>query len=147
VLHYNEDIFVGYRYFDTYKVKPQFAFGHGLSYTNFEYSNLQVALNQDSTVTVSFNITNTGKRAGYEIAQLYVKPYQSLLPRPEKELKGFEKVWLEPKETKTVKLVCNRDAFEYYDDQNFKWVFENGTYGINVGSASDSIKLKQNINL
>ena len=146
-MHYNEDIFVGYRYFDTYNVKPQFAFGHGLSYTNFEYKNLQVVAASDSTVSVSVEITNTGKREGYEVAQLYVKHFQSLLPRPEKELKGFEKVWLMPGETKAVKMVCNADAFKYYDDQQLKWVLEKGTYGISVGSASDDIRLNQNIQL
>lgn len=145
VMHYNEDIFVGYRYFDTYKVKPQFAFGHGLSYTKFDYKNLQAVANADSTVSVSFSITNYGKKAGYEIAQLYVKPSKSLLPRPEKELKGFEKVWLEPGETKTVSLICKADAFKYYDDQQQKWVLEKGIYGIVLGSASDDIRLNKNV--
>lgn len=147
VVYYNEDIFVGYRYFDTYKVTPQFAFGHGLSYTKFDYKNLQATANADSTVSVTFTITNTGKKAGYEIAQLYVKPSKALLPRPEKELKGFEKVWLEPGETKTVTISCNSDAFKYYDDQQMKWVLEKGTYGICLGSASDDIRLNQNIQL
>ncbi|MRX46914.1 glycoside hydrolase family 3 C-terminal domain-containing protein [Pedobacter puniceum] len=147
VTYYSEDIFVGYRYFDTYKVKPQFAFGHGLSYTKFDYSNLQLSMQADSTVKVTFNIRNTGKTAGYEVAQLYVMPSKALIPRPEKELKGFEKVWLEAGETKTIKLVCSVDDFKYYDDLQAKWVLEKGTYGIAIASSSDDIRLKKNVEL
>jgi len=139
-VNYYDDIYVGYRYFDTYKTEPQFAFGHGLSYTNFEYSNLKVTP-AGKGATVSFSIRNTGKTAGAEVAQVYVKQEQSLLPRPEKELKGFSKVFLQPGESKTVTVSLNENAFQYYDDIKNDWVKEKGFYDILVGGSSRSIKV------
>ncbi|MFZ1786535.1 MAG: glycoside hydrolase family 3 C-terminal domain-containing protein [Ferruginibacter sp.] len=139
-VHYYDDIYVGYRYYDTWKVVPEFAFGHGLSYTNFEYSNLNI-LNENAKVTISFTIKNTGKLAGAEIAQVYVKPYQSVLPRPEKELKEFDKVYLEPGAFKTVTLQLTNDDFSYFDDLKNTWVMDPGKYGILVGASSRDIKL------
>lgn len=139
-VYYNDDIYVGYRYFDTYKVEPQFAFGYGLSYTQFAYSGIQVQSNGNKA-TVTFSITNTGKTAGAEIAQVYVHQQKSLLPRPEKELKAFDKVFLQPGQKKQVTLVLNADAFQYFNDVTNNWVMEKGNYNILVGSSSRDIKL------
>ncbi|MEP7164793.1 MAG: glycoside hydrolase family 3 C-terminal domain-containing protein [Ferruginibacter sp.] len=145
-VNYYDDIYVGYRYFDTYKVNPQFAFGHGLSYTSFEYSNLKVLPNGKGAM-VSFIIKNTGKTAGAEVAQVYVKQEQSLLPRPEKELKGFDKVFLQPGASKTVSIRLTENAFQYYSDIENGWVKEKGTYDILVGSSSRSIRTTAKIKL
>lgn len=144
--HYMEDIYVGYRYFDTYKVDPQFAFGHGLSYTTFAYSALKVTPSGKGA-TVTFSIKNTGKVAGAEVAQVYVKQEVSTLPRPEKELKGFDKVFLNPGESKTVTISLNENAFQYYNDVINEWVKEKGTYDILVGGSSRMIQLNGKVNL
>ena len=144
IVHYHDDIYVGYRYFDTYKVKPQFAFGHGLSYTSFAYSNLKVVAN-GKTVTATFSIKNTGKVAGAETAQLYVHQQKSLLPRPEKELKGFEKIQLAAGEQKTVTIKLGEDDFKYFNDVQNEWVMEGGAYEVLVGTASDQIKLRSTV--
>lgn len=145
-LYYYDDIYVGYRYFDTYKVDPEFAFGHGLSYTSFAYSNIKVTGNGKKT-TVTFTVRNTGKTAGADVAQVYVHQQQSSLARPEKELKGFQKVWLKPGESKTVTVVLNEDAFKYYNDVKMAWVTEKGNFDILVGNSSRDIKLKGVINI
>ena len=139
-VRYKDDIFVGYRYYDTYKVAPQFAFGHGLSYTTFGYTNLRVVPGP-RTVSVSFTLTNTGRRAGAEVAQLYVQaPGGGPVPRAAQELKGFEKVSLPPGQARTVTLVLDRRAFEYYDEKG-GWTLAPGTYGLRVGSSSRDIRL------
>jgi beta-glucosidase len=136
---YKDDIFVGYRYYDTYKVAPQFAFGHGLSYTTFEYGKLAVKpAAQRATVTLT--VRNTGKVAGAEVVQLYVKDLKSAVKRPEKELKGFEKVFLKPGETKTVTMQLPADAFKYYDEAMKQWVLEPGQFEVLVGSSSRDIR-------
>lgn len=145
-VYYKDDIYVGYRYYDTYKVDPQFSFGHGLSYTSFEYGNLNTSVN-GKTATVTFTIKNTGKMAGAEVAQLYVKQEQSLLPRPEKELKGFEKIFLQPGEQKTISIQLNEDAFKYFNDVINDWVMEPGNFDVLVGSSSRNIKLNGKIKL
>jgi len=136
---YKEDIFVGYRYFDTYKVTPQFAFGHGLSYTTFDYGKLAVTPGAQSA-TVTLTVRNTGKVAGAEVVQLYVKDDQSSVKRPEKELKAFEKVFLKPGEAKTVTLKLGADAFQYYDEAKKQWVLEPGKFDVLVGSSSRDIR-------
>jgi len=138
-VEYDDDIFVGYRYFDTWKVKPQFAFGHGLSYTTFQYSNLTVTTH-GQTAVVSLAITNTGHRAGAEVVQVYVKQNHCTLRRPEKELKGFEKVFLQPGETRNVTLTLQKDAFQYYNDLRHAWTLDPGAFTILCGSASDDIR-------
>ena len=145
-VNYNDDIYVGYRYYDTYKVDPQFAFGHGLSYTNFEYSDLNITPNGKGAV-VTFNLKNTGKVGGGEVAQLYVHQQQSTLPRPEKELKAFDKIFLKRGESKTVKFLLDDNAFHYYSDVENKWVMENGMFDILIGSSSRMIKLNGKIKL
>ncbi len=145
-LYYTDDIYVGYRYFDTYKVEPQFAFGHGLSYTTFNYSNLKVEGN-NKKATVTFTLKNTGSVAGAEVAQVYVHQQKSTLARPEKELKSFEKIMLQPGEQKTISLTLNDDAFKYFDDTKNEWVLEPGVFDILVGGSSKAIKLTGKITL
>ena len=146
IVHYYDDIYVGYRYFDTYKITPQFAFGHGLSYSNYEYSNLKLSTNT-TTATATFTVKNTGKYDGAEIAQLYVHQQKSMLPRPEKELKGFEKIQLAAGEQKTITIALDEDAFKYFNDAQNNWVMDGGSFDILVGTASDKIKLKGTIRL
>jgi beta-glucosidase len=132
---------VGYRYYDTYNVAPQFAFGHGLSYTTFAYSNLVVS-KSGRKVTVRFTIRNTGKYAGAEVAQVYVSQQQSVLPRPAKELKGFDKVFLKPGEQKTISVELNEDAFRYFDDRINQWRLDPGVFTVTVGSSSRDLRLE-----
>ncbi|MEO8769229.1 MAG: glycoside hydrolase family 3 C-terminal domain-containing protein [Ferruginibacter sp.] len=139
-VYYYDDIYVGYRYYDTYKVDPQFAFGHGLSYTTFDYSNLSVTAN-GKTATVTLTVKNTGKVAGADVAQVYIKQEHSTLPRPEKELKGFQKVFLQPGEQKTITIELNEAAFQYFNDVQNEWVIEPGIFDVLVGSSSRMIKL------
>jgi beta-glucosidase len=143
---YKEDIFVGYRYFDTYKVAPQFAFGHGLSYTSFKYSTLTVVPGQQQA-TVKLSVTNTGKVAGAEVVQVYVKDEQAAVKRPEKELKGFQKVFLKAGETKAVTLTLDQNAFQYYDESKKQWVLEPGKFEVLVGSSSRDIRLTGSVTL
>ena len=143
---YKDDIYVGYRYFDTYKIAPQFAFGHGLSYTTFQYDQLQVTPGQQSA-TVQLRVTNTGKVAGAEIVQLYVHDPQAAVKRPEKELKGFDKVFLQPGEAKTVTLTLDANAFQYYDEAKKQWVLEPGKFDVLVGSSSRDIRLTGSLTL
>jgi beta-glucosidase len=143
---YKEDIFVGYRYFDTYNVVPQYAFGHGLSYTTFKYDNLSVTPGSKSA-TVKLRVTNSGKTAGAEVVQVYVKDEQASVKRPEKELKGFQKVFLKPGESKTVTLTLDQNAFQYYDEAKKQWVLEPGKFDVLVGSSSRDIRLTGNVTL
>jgi len=145
-VYYYDDIYVGYRYFDTYKVEPQFAFGHGLSYTSFEYSNVKVKADGNGAL-VSFTVKNTGRLAGAEVAQVYVKQERSILPRPEKELKGFDKVFLQPAESKTITMKLDENAFSYYSDADNKWIKEKGMFQIMIGSSSRLIRLMAKINM
>lgn len=140
-VNYLDDIYVGYRYFDTYKVEPQFEFGHGLSYTKFAYSDLQVQPGA-KTATVTFTVKNTGSMAGAEVAQLYVKQEKLNLPRPEKELKGFDKVFLQPGESRRVTLTLNESAFQYFNDKTDRWEMDPGVFDFLVGSSSRDIRLK-----
>lgn len=146
IVHYFDDIYVGYRYYDTYKVDPQFVFGHGLSYTTFTYSNLVVA-GKGKTASLSFTVRNTGKMGGAEVAQVYIKPMQSLLPRPEKELKAFEKIFLKPGESKTVRMQLDESAFQYYNDAEGKWMTDSGEYGILVGGSSRNIQVQSKLKI
>ena len=139
-VEYKEGIFVGYRWFDTKSIEPLFPFGHGLSYTTFEYSNLKLIKGNAGELTVQFDIKNTGKRDGAEAAQIYVRDLESSLPRPEKELKGFEKVFLKAGEKKTVSIKLNKDAFAFYDPKNSMWTAEKGDFKILVGSSSRLIR-------
>ena len=141
---YGEGLFVGYRYYDAKKVEPLFPFGHGLSYTTFEYSNLKLSTDhfaEQDGLDVSLNVSNTGKRAGQEIVQLYVHDLQSNLVRPEKELKAFCKVALAAGETKTVSFHLDKEAFWYYDPAKGGWIVEPGEFEIIVGASSRDLRL------
>jgi beta-glucosidase len=149
-VQYSEGVFVGYRHFDRSETKPLFAFGHGLSYTTFEYSNLSVTPptgNLSEPVTVSFEVKNTGHREGAEVAELYVGDSHSSVPRPVKELKGFGKVNLEPGESKRVTLMLDRRAFSFYDVRKSDWSAEPGEFTILVGGSSDDIRLRDKFTL
>ncbi|HTN20955.1 MAG TPA: glycoside hydrolase family 3 C-terminal domain-containing protein [Pelobium sp.] len=146
VANYNEDIFVGYRYFDTYNVKPQFAFGHGLSYTNFAYTGLTLKT-LGNEVKVTLKVKNTGKVAGDEVVQVYVGVPKSDVKRATKELKSFQKVSLKPGEEKTVELTLSADAFKYFNEEKMQWTHEKTNYNIMVGSASDDIRVEKQISL
>ncbi len=145
-VNYKDDIWVGYRYYDTKKVEPLFPFGHGLSYTSFEYSDLKVQKN-GQTVTVKLFVKNTGKMAGAEVVQVYVKDEKAAVERPEKELKGFSKLFLKAGEKKEVSLTLNPDAFKYYDEGKKQWVLEPGKFTIITGSSSKDLKLKADVEL
>ncbi len=147
---YNDDIYVGYRYFDTKKVNPLFPFGYGLSYTTFAYENLKVETTSHSDslrCVVSFDIRNTGNVDGKEIAQVYVSDIESRLPRPLKELKGFAKVALKKGECRRVSVEMDRRAFQYYDHTANSWILEPGRFEILVGSSASSILLRETIEL
>jgi beta-glucosidase len=145
-VHYFDDIYVGYRYYDSYNIEPQFAFGHGLSYTSFSYSNLKLNGNNKKLV-VSFDLKNTGIKAGAEVAQVYVSQSNASLPRPAKELKGFQKIFLQPGESKTVTINLDESSFQYFNDVLNKWVFEKDSFTIFVGSSSRDTRLNGKINL
>lgn len=134
--YYKEGLYVGYRYYSTAKVPVRFPFGYGLSYTTFEYSNLKV--HDDG---VEFDVKNTGKVDGAEIAQLYVGKKKSNLIRPVRELKGFTKVMLEPGENKTVKISFDDKTFRFWDVKTNAWQVEGGEYQIMVGANVNDIKL------
>jgi beta-glucosidase len=141
---YNDDIFVGYRYYDTYNIEPAFAFGHGLSYTTFTITNPKVKKDKE-IVSITVQVKNTGKLAGGEVIQAYVKDHESGLPRPEKELKAFEKVFLAPNETKQIELTLPKKAFEYYDPAKKGWVLEPGKFSVLIGNSSRNIMASANI--
>ena len=148
VADYEEGIFVGYRYYEKKKLPVQFAFGHGLSYTQFSYGNLEVEKGQISdqeTVKVRFDVTNTGNCAGKEIVQLYVRDVECSVPRPEKELKGFAKVSLNPGETRRVEMNLDKRSFAYYNVELSDWDAETGEYEILIGASSADIRLSGSI--
>lgn len=147
VVKYNEGIFVGYRYFDTKKIEPQYAFGHGLSYTTFLYENLVVNKGDNQSVTATVTVRNTGSRAGAEVMQLYVRDVQSSVERPEKELKGFQKVVLQPGESKDIIITLSVDAFRFFDEKKMEWVLEPGKFEIIAASSSRDIRLTKEIEL
>jgi len=137
---YRESIFVGYRYFDTFRQPVQFDFGYGLSYTSFAYSNLKINGN-----TVTCKIKNVGSVAGAEIVQLYVSDVESTAFRPAKELKGFAKVWLRPGEAKTVSFKLDERSFAFYNTKTDSWCIEAGDFEILVGASSQDIRLQTRI--
>lgn len=142
-VRYGEGLFMGYRYYDAKQAPTLFPFGHGLSYTTFEYKNPQVSAESFRDVeglTVSVDVTNTGNLAGKEIVQVYVHDRQSKLVRPPKELKGFAKVELEPGETKTVEILLDFRSFAYYHPAYKQWITENGEFDILIGASSADIR-------
>lgn len=147
---YEEGIFVGYRYYEKKKLPVQFAFGHGLSYSSFEYNDLILEKNQitdQDTIKVSFDVTNTGKYVGKETIELYICDVESSVPRPEKELKGFTKVELQPGETKRVEMELNKRSFAFYNVDLGDWYAETGEYEVLIGASSDDIRLRGSIQM
>jgi beta-glucosidase len=149
-VRYGEGIFVGYRYYDKKALAPLFPFGHGLTYTTFEYSDLRLSATSifsDGSVQVRVDIKNTGKVTAKEVAQLYVRPLNTIVTRPNKELKAFEKVELKPNETKTVTFNLDRESFWYFDVVENKWTVQPGEFEILAGSSSSDIRLSGNLRI
>lgn len=143
-IKYNESIFVGYRWADKQKkVKPLFPFGHGLSYTTFEYGKPTAdskTMQADGTLTVKVSVKNTGAREGQEVVQLYISDKKSSLPRPVKELKGFQKVKLAPGETKEVTFTIDKEALSFFDDTQHAWVTEPGKFEAVIAASAADVK-------
>ncbi|MDE5676039.1 MAG: glycoside hydrolase family 3 C-terminal domain-containing protein [Muribaculaceae bacterium] len=140
---YMEDIFVGYRWHDTKKIPALFPFGHGLSYTEFEYGKPVVSgsvLGENGKITVEVPVTNKGAKEGSETVELYISDLKSSLPRPVKELKGFAKVKLAPGETKSVKFDVTPESLKFFDDKAHAWVVEPGKFKALVGASSTDIR-------
>jgi beta-glucosidase len=143
-VEYKDGVFVGYRGYEHNHVQPQFAFGYGLSYTTFDFGNLVInSVGDDSNpkFEVSFDVTNTGKRAGMEVAQVYVSDKHASVPRPPKELKGFAKVSLSPGETRRVTVPLNTRSLAYYDVNKKEWRADAGVFQVEVGKSSQQIEL------
>jgi beta-glucosidase len=147
-IKYGEGIFVGYRWYEHKGIKPLFAFGHGLSYSKFEYSGLKITpitFTNNDQVKVTFTIKNVSSVDGAEIAQVYVQDMESSYTRPVKELKGFDKIFLKAGEKKEVNITLDSTSFSYWNPDQKQWYAEPGTFKILVGSASDNILLEQNV--
>lgn len=142
---YKEDIFVGYRWADKENIEPLFPFGHGLSYTTFAYGKPVVdkkVMTKDDNISFSINVKNTGNRVGQEVIQLYICDKKSSLPRPVKELKGFQKIQLAPGEEKNVSITVNKEALSFFDDTQHAWIAEPGKFEALIGTSSRDIKGK-----
>jgi len=149
-VNYEEDILVGYRWFDTKMITPQFAFGYGLSYTTFEAGNLATNKNvfgKNDSIKVTFDIKNKGDKFGAEVAQLYVTQVKSSVLRPAKELKAFEKVFLQPGESKTVEMNLKVSDFAFYDEAKKGWNIEAGDFVLQLGNSSNNILQKVKITI
>lgn len=150
-IRYNDGIYVGYRWTDLQKkTKPLFAFGHGLSYTDFEYGKPVLdskVMTIDGTVTVSVEVTNTGDREGQEVVQLYIGDRKSSLPRPLKELKGFSKISLAPGESRTVTFSVDKEDLAFFDPEKHEWVAEPGLFDLYIAAAADDVRGKVSFEL
>jgi beta-glucosidase len=150
MIHYGEGLFIGYRYYDAKKMPVLFPFGHGLSYTTFEYSNASASVENFKDVdgvTVTVDITNTGNLAGKEIVQVYVHDRKAGLIRPEKELKGFAKVELQLGETKSVSVPLDFRSFAYYHPRYKQWITEDGEFDLLIGASSADIRCRLSVTL
>lgn len=149
-VEYKEGVFVGYRYYDTKAMDVRFPFGHGLSYTTFQYSDMQLSCDQlaaGDTLTVSLKVKNTGDMAGKEIVQLYVADQTKAANRPEKELKNFVKVYLEPGQEKTVTMTLDKRSFAWYNTQIHDWYAASGDYQILAAASSRDVRLSRTVRL
>ena len=147
---YGERFYVGYRYFEAKDIAPLFPFGHGLSYTTFDYESMSVSsqrIDDTGELVVTASIANTGEVPGKEIVQLYVADPVSSLQRPKKELKGFRKVSLAPGESREIRFTLTDRAFSYYDPRQSRWVAESGDFEIAIGASSADIRLTESIRL
>ena len=144
--NYAEGIFVGYRHFDQENIEPLFAFGHGLSYTQFEYSDLKLdktKIKADEPVEVTLTLTNTGTREGAEVVQLYISDLKASVPRPPKELKCFKKLTLKPEESREITLTIHPRDLKFYDVKSKQWIAEPGEFTVLIGSSSRDIRLEK----
>jgi beta-glucosidase len=144
-VRYAEGIYVGYRGFDRKKLEPLFPFGHGLSYTKFEYRGLKLDRANPKVgdqVSLSLEVKNVGSRAGTEVVQLYLRDAESSVDRPPKELKGFRRVFLKPGEARQVTFTIDRAAMSFFDPKQPAWVVEPGTFEVLVGASSRDIRLR-----
>ncbi|OHS97432.1 Thermostable beta-glucosidase B [Tritrichomonas foetus] len=150
-VNYLESIFVGYRYYEKKHMNVLFPFGHGLSYTTFKYNNLSINKSEfkdnDENIVVSVDVENTGSVAGKTVAQLYVSDHTNIINRPVKELKGFEKVYLEPGEKKTIQFKLCKRSFAYWNTKIHDWHAESGKYEIHIGQSSQQIEASLAVNV
>jgi Beta-glucosidase-related glycosidases len=150
-IRYDEGVFVGYRWYEAKQIRPLFAFGHGLSYSTFEYSELAITPDRlrlpDGRVSIEFTVTNTGKVAATEVAQLYVRDVESSVPRPLKELRGFTRVALQPGESRVVRIRLVAKDFSFWDTGTHAWKAEPGDFHLLIGPASDTIALESQLHL
>jgi len=140
---YREKLMVGYRHFDTAEIEPQFPFGFGLSYSRFECSDFNLSTNEISrgdSITLSLKVTNRGDRAGSEVVQLYINDCESSLLRPQKELKGFEKLYLEQGESKSMVFTIEEEHLQFFDDRIGQWIVESGEFSLSLGYSSRDIR-------
>lgn len=140
---YGEGLYIGYKHYDRSKIAPLFPFGHGLSYTTFEYGRPSLSkksLDASASTHLVFAVSNVGPVAGSETVQVYVRDEKSRLPRPEKELVAFEKVYLEPAETKHVTIPLDKYAVGYYDESIPAWIAEEGTFRVLIGASAADIR-------
>lgn len=150
VANYNEALFVGYRYYESKKQEVLFPFGYGLSYTTFQYSNLKLdreKMEEGKTLTASVTVTNTGKRAGKTVVQLYIAPEKVEMIRPVRELKDFDKVELAPGESKTVTFTLGKRAFAHWNPTVHNWRCESGKYAVQIGESAHDIALEGTVEL
>jgi len=149
-VEYREGVYVGYRYYDAKQMDVLFPFGHGLSYTRFAYSNLRLdrpEMRDTDTLRVTVDVQNAGDVAAKEVVQLYVRPMAGEVPRPVRELKGFEKIALRPGETKRVTFTLGKRAFAYYNVKLKDWHVESGRYEVQVGASSWDIRLSAEVSV
>ena len=145
---YKEGVFVGYRGYQKNSMKPQFPFGYGLSYTSFEYGNLKVSAGTGKALyNVTFDVKNTGSRKGADVAQVYVAPGKTRVPRPVRELKGFARVELAPGESRTVTIPLEGRSFAYFDVANRRWQADAGRYSIELARSVEDIQAKADVTL
>ncbi|MBD3256507.1 MAG: glycosyl hydrolase [Candidatus Lokiarchaeota archaeon] len=143
-VYYDEGIFVGYRHFDKEDIEPLFPFGFGLSYTSFEYKNLRLnkeKISADEVLEISLDISNIGERAGADIIQLYLQDLECSSERPPKELKGFQKHYLNPGETKSITFSLQSEDLKFYSDKENRWMVEDGKFNLLIGASSSDIRL------
>ena len=148
--YYDEGVFIGYRWYDAKGIAVQFPFGHGLSYTDFEYGDMKLSsgnLRAGGKLKVSLTVRNAGKVDGAEVVQLYVADKEASVPRPPKELKGFEKVWLKAGESRKVSFTLDESAFSWFDADAHRWIAEAGEFGILAGSSSADIRSEATVRL
>ncbi|MCF8362999.1 MAG: glycoside hydrolase family 3 C-terminal domain-containing protein [Prolixibacteraceae bacterium] len=137
-VHYKDDIYVGYRYLVSNNIKALFPFGHGLSYTTFNYADIKVS-QQAGNIQITLNVSNSGNSDGADVVQVYVSDVESSLPRPKYELKGFQKVMVKNGETVPVTIKVNKSDLAFFDDEKMQWVFEPGEFNVMIARSSEDI--------